>query len=214
MRQKLNENPVAQIALVGVLIVAVVFLFITQMGGGEEGGAETAAVPPETEAPIEAAAPEAAVTPPGSGSAGQPVAVPGSAPEIVAATTSASAPADRRLPRKVEDAYADNETIALLIVRDGGIDDHLVREATEVLEDRSHVAFFSAKAKHIARFAQITGPLGVNQAPALIVIRPKRLNGKGPAPASVTYGFQTKNDIRQTIRDAVYRGRTLTYSPN
>lgn len=214
MRQKLNENPVAQIALIGVLVVAVAFLFVTQMGGGEEEAPETGAVPPAAEAPAEGASPEAAVTPPGSGTAGQPVATPGSAPEIVAATTSASAPSDRRLPPKVEDAYADNKTIALLIVRDGGIEDHLVREATEVLEDRAHVAFFSAKAKNIARFAQITGPLGVNQAPALIVIRPKRLNGKGPAPASVTYGFQTKNDIRQTIRDAVYRGRTLTYAPN
>jgi hypothetical protein len=213
MRQKLNENPVAQIALVGVLLVLVAFFFLTKMGGGEES--ETASAPPAIEAPAgEVPAEEAAPTPAGTSSAGDAVAVPGTAPEIAAATTSTSAPADRAMPPKLERAYAGDKTIALLIVRDGGIDDHIVREATEVLEDRPHVAFFSAKAKNIARFAQITGPLGVNQAPALVVIRPKHLNGKGPAPASVTYGFQTKNDVRQMVRDAIYRGRTLTYSPN
>jgi hypothetical protein len=212
MRQKLNENPVAQIALVGVLLVLVAFFFLTKMGGGEEES-ETAAAPaieaPAGEFPAEEVPPVASAS-----TAGDAVSVPGTAPEIAAATTSTSAPSDRALPPKVERAYADNKTIALLIVRDGGIDDHLLREATDVLEDRRKVAFFSAKAKNVARFAQITGPLGVNQAPALIVIRPKHLNGKRPAPASVTYGFQTKNDVRQMVRDAVYRGRTLTYSPN
>jgi hypothetical protein len=212
MRQKLNENPTAQIALVGVLLVAAAFFLLTKMGGGEEE------VAPEAELPAGIEAPAAEGVPPGSPgaarTAGEPIAVPGTAPEIAAATTSAGAPADRPLPPAVESAYAENKTIALLIVRDGGIDDHLVRDATDVLEGRPRVAFFSAKAAHIARFAQITGPLGVNQAPALIVIRPKHLNRQGPAPASVTYGFQTKNDVRQAIRDAVYRGRTLTYAPS
>ena len=216
MRQKLNENPAAQIALVGVLIVAAALFFLSSKGGGEEEAApETAVTAPAVEG--EAATPEGeAAAPETSGSAapGEPAEVAGAAPEIVAATTSVSAPQDRKLPPRVEKAYANDETIALLIVRDGGIDDHLVREATEVLEKMNHVAFFSAKAKHIARFAQITGPLGVNQAPALVVIRPKRLNHGQPAPASVNYGFQTKNDVRQAIWDAVYRGRTLTYSPN
>jgi hypothetical protein len=210
MRQKLNENPVAQIALVGVLAILAGFFLLTKMGGGEEEAApETAVASPAEEATAPGAAPGS-----GGGQAGTAVSVPGTAPEIVATTTSTTAPTDRALPAKVEKAYAENKTIALLIVRDGGIDDHLLREATGVLEGRAEVAFFSAKAKHIARFAQITGPLGVNQAPALIVIRPKHLNGKGPAPASVDYGFQTKNNVRQAIRDAVYRGRTLTYAPN
>jgi hypothetical protein len=200
MRQKLNENPVAQIALVGVMLVIVGFLFISKMGGGESS--PEAAVPATSEE--EAAAPVVA----------EPVTTPGTAPVIPASTAAVSAPAARSLPHKVDTAYAEDKTIAVLIVRDGGIDDHLVREATEVTEKMTQVAFFSAKAKHVARFAQITGPLGVNQTPALIVIRPKDLNDGRPAPASVDYGFQTKVDIRQAVRDAVYRGRTLTYAPN
>jgi hypothetical protein len=201
MRQKLNENPVAQIALVGVMLVVVGYLFLSGMGGGEEEAAPETAATPSTEE----AAPTPATSAPAEG---------GVSPVIPAATASVSAPSDRQLPHAVNAAYAENKTIALLIVRDGGIDDHLVRDATDALEGMSRVSFFSAKAKHVARFAQITGPLGVNQTPALVVIRPKHLNDNGPAPASVTYGFQTKNDVRQAIRDAVYRGRTLTYAPN
>jgi pyruvate/2-oxoglutarate dehydrogenase complex dihydrolipoamide acyltransferase (E2) component len=202
MRQKLNENPVAQIVLVGVMLVVVGFLLVSGMGGGsEESAPESSATPPATE---ESTAPSETAT----------ATEGGAAPVISASTAAVSAPSDRQLPHAVEVAYAEDKTIALLIVRDGGIDDHLVREATQVLEDEPHVALFSAKAKHVARFAQITGPLGVNQTPALIVIRPKHLNGSGPAPASVTYGFQTKSDVRQAIQDAVYRGRKLTYAPS
>lgn len=211
MRQKLNENTAAQIALFGVLLLLGAFFLLSKMGGGggeEEPAPETGAVP----STLEAEGSTTAAT--GTAAPGQPVTVPGTAPEIVAATTSTTTPIDRKVPKRIETAYAHDKTIALLIVRDGGVDDHLVREATEVLEDSSHVAFFSVKAKHVARFAQITGPLGVNQAPALVVIRPKHLNDGHPAPASVTYGFQTKNDVRQAIRDAIYRGRTLTYAPN
>ncbi len=213
MRQKLNENPVAQIGLVGLLIVAAGFLLLSQMGGGQE--AETAAEPAPPGAVEEAGAPAEAAGPEGGGApAGAAVSIAGTPPEIAAATTSTSAPTDRELPPQVNSAYAEGKTIALLVVRDGGIDDHLVREATAALDGMSRVSFFSTKARNIARFARITGPLGVNQAPALVVIRPKELNGDGPAPASVTYGFQTKNDVRQAIHDAVYRGRTLTYAPN
>lgn len=202
MRQKLNENPVAQIALVGVMLVVVGFLLVSGMGGGEEEATpEAAATPSTTEATAPPAA-EATAT------------APGAAPVIPASTAAVSAPSDRPLPHAVNVAYAENKTIALLLLRDGGIDDHLLREASEVLEGKPDVSFFSTKAKNVARFAQITGPLGVNQTPALIVIRPKHLNKNGIAPASVTYGFQTKNDLRQEIRDAVYRGRTLTYAPN
>jgi type IV secretory pathway VirB10-like protein len=212
MRQKLNENPVAQIALVGVMLVVVGYLLVSGMGGGEEAAPETAATPSTTEATAPPSSTEATTSPTTEATAT--ATAPGAAPVIPPSTASVSAPSDRPLPHAVNVAYAENKTIALLLLRDGGIDDHLLREASEVLEGKSDVSFFSTKAKNVARFAQITGPLGVNQTPALIVIRPKHLNKNGIAPASVTYGFQTKNDLRQEIRDAVYRGRTLTYAPN
>ncbi len=214
MRQKLNENPVAQIVLIGVLFLVGGYFVLTQLGGGEEESAPESA---PTASVAESASPEGteeSAPSSGGGRAGSPVEVAGGGHEIAAASASATAPVDRPMPMRVQRAYASDKTIALLIVRDGGIDDHLLRDATDVLEGRPHVAFFSTRAQHIARFAQITGPLGVNQVPALIVIRPQRLNGKGPAPASVTYGFQTKAGVRQTIQDAVYRGDKLSYSPH
>ncbi len=86
----------------------------------------------------------------------------------------------------------------------------MTREASAVADGTSGVAFFAHRIDQIARYSAITGPLGVNQAPALIVVRPrKQLNGGGPAPATVNYGFQTGSDIRQAVVDARYtRPRT------
>lgn len=40
MREKLNQNPMAQVALVAVLLVAAAFLLLSSKGGGEEEAAE------------------------------------------------------------------------------------------------------------------------------------------------------------------------------
>jgi hypothetical protein len=203
MREKLNENPVAQLALLGVLAIFVGYLFLSKMGGGEEGASSESPV-----ASVESAPVETTVSTGGEATEGV-----GAAPQIAAATSSVSAPASRPLPRQVDVAYKDNEIVVVLLVRDGGVDDHIVRRATKMLEGNSHVAFFSAKAKNVARYAALTGPLGVNRVPALIVVRPKHLNNGGPAPASVNYGLDSVTGIRQTIREAVYKGPHLTYAP-
>jgi hypothetical protein len=203
MREKLNENPVAQIALLGVLAIFVGYLFLSKMGGGEEGASSESPVTSAESAPVETTV----------STGGESTETVGAAPQIAAATSSVSAPASRPLPRKVDVAYKNNRVVVVLLVRDGGVDDHIVRRATEMLEGNSRVAFFSAKAKHVARFAALTGPLGVNRVPALIVVRPKHLNNGGPAPASVNYGLNSGTGIRQTIREAVYKGPHLTYAP-
>lgn len=186
MRQKLNENPVAQIAVVAVLgIAAAIFLL-----GGVGGGGETSE----------------------SSSSSSPAGgLEGSTP--VAAASAVSAPAARSLPHPVEAAYARGDTVALLIYRPGGIDDRHAAAAAGVLGSMPGVAFFTAPVSEISRYAPITGPLGVNQAPALIVISPRSLNGDAPAPATVSYGFQSASDIRQAVVDAGYRGPELTYAP-
>ena len=205
MREKLNENPVAQIALIGVLAIVVGYFLLNNMGGGEEGGSSEGAAASAESAPAEGAAPVA--------KSGESTEVAGAAPVIAAATSAVVAPASHPLPHKVDVAYKKNQVVVVLLVRDGGVDDHIVRRATRMLEGNSHVALFSAKAKHVARFAALTGPLGVNRVPALIVVRPKHLNGGGPAPASVTYGLNSQAGIRETIREAVYKGPHLTYAP-
>lgn len=194
MRQKLNENPVAQIALIGVLALVAGYFVLSGMGGGEEEAGEG-----EAGAPTSAVTGEAA-----EGTAG------GTA---LTAPTAVAAPGDRSLPRPVEQAYERGETVVVLVVRDGGIDDRLVRKATNSLRGDASVALFIVEAKGIARYTPITGPLGVESAPALIVVRPKRFNAGGPAPATVDYGFRRADDVAQAIRDAVYSGPRLGYAP-
>lgn len=198
MRAKLNENPLAQIALLGVLAVVVGYLLLGN--GGEESGSP---------AGVESAPTETTVSTGG----GESTEAGGAAPQIAAATSSVTAPASRPLPHAVEVAYENNKIVVVLLVRDGGIDDHIVRRATKMLDGNPDVALFSAKAENVARFSALTGPLGVNRVPALIVIRPKKLNKGRPAPASVTYGLDSQTGIRQTIREAVYKGPHLTYAP-
>jgi hypothetical protein len=190
MRQKLNENPVAQIAVVAVLLLAGGYLLLTTMGGG--GSAESSESSGAAASGSEA---ETSTTP-------------------AAAASSISAPSERRLPRPVEEAYANGSTVVLLIYRPGGIDDHLLGDAADVLHGMSGVSLFEVPVKQIARYAPITGPLGVNQTPALVVVRSRRLNGDAPAPATVTYGFQSASDVAQAVRDADYRGPELSYAPN
>jgi hypothetical protein len=204
MRQKLNENPVAQIAVIAVLALVVgIFLLHPFGGGGEsEATAETSEVSGEAAISTE-------VSSTGSEEAAGIVST-----EQTATTTSTPLPVGSKMPGPVKAAYRRGDTIVLLVYRPGGIDDKLTRESTEVVGGMSAVAFFETSVDHIARYAEITGPLGVEQAPALVVVRSKRLNGGGPAPSTVTYGFQTADDVRQAIVDSRYRGPELTYAPN
>lgn len=202
MRDKLNENPVAQIAVVAVLLLVVGVFMLGNFSGGEaapEGEAETAT---PAEAAVAGAPEEAAAT--------------GSLEEVsaAAATASVAAPSTRPLPQDVEAAYEQGKTIVLLVYRQGGIDDKLVSEATNAVAGMSTVALFETPAGQVARYAAITGPLGVNQAPALIVVRSRDLNEGGAAPATVTYGFQSGSDVVQAVVDSGYTGPQLTYAPN
>jgi len=116
------------------------------------------------------------------------------------------------LPSDVTAAFKASETVVLLIVREGGIDDRMVREDTGALEGMSKVALFVIPAKQIARYAAITEGAGVNRVPALVVLRPKALSHGAPT-ASVNYGYQRAEDVVQAVIDARYKGRTLSYHP-
>ena len=211
MREKLNENPKAQVGLVVVLILAAAFMFMKSSGGGEE----------EESAPTEATVAVAGTSAVGTASAATPgeavegavesaVETAGEAGAVSAAPASVPAPPP---PPPVTAAYDAGRTVVLLIVHDGGIDDALVEQASAQLESRSDVALFTVPAAQIARYAAITVGLEVNRVPALVVMRPKRLSN-GTPQASVDYGFQTADGIEQAVQDAAYDGRELTYHPN
>lgn len=208
MRDKLNNDPMFQIGAVVVLIV-VGFLLFTMMGkGGEE---EEAAAP--TEATVSVEGTEASGTAVG--------ATPGEAVEAAteAALESTVAPAPAvsavtapPLPDPVQAAYDGGKTVVLLLVHDGGIDDRLVAKSTRALSSFPDTSVFIVPAKQVARYGAITLGVEVEQVPALIVVRPKRLSD-GVPQASVSYGFQTPEGIAQAMRDATYNGPEATYYP-
>jgi hypothetical protein len=197
MREKLNDNPMAQVAVIGFLVIAAGFFLLSTMGGGgseAEEGAEVGTTEPTTiSVSGEPEAEATGVTP-----------VPALPPQAAA-----TAPPP---PPAVVRAFNANQTVALLFVRNGGIDDKLVRESAERLESEPDVSFFTVPASRIARYASIAQGVAVDRVPALVVIRPKKLAGDIPQ-ASVQHGFQSSASIVQAVVDARYKGRTLDYHP-
>jgi hypothetical protein len=186
MREKLNENPLYQAAAVGVLLLVAGIFLMSTMGGKKEEAAE----PTEGLTATAVAEAEPAAAPP-----------PGALAE--------SAPPP---PAPVEAAFADNKTVVLLFVRNGGIDDRIVKDDVERLSGLSGVATFVVPADQIARYATIAQGVEVNRVPALVVVRPKHLD-HGIPTASVHDGYLSPQAVEQAVRDAGYKGRTLAYHP-
>jgi hypothetical protein len=188
VRDKLNNNPVAQVGLVAILVLAVAFMVLSKSGGGESEAEESSGV-------VEVTA-TASTLETVTGMGELPTSVP--APPLPAAFTA---------------AYDADKTVALLVVHNGGIDDaftHLALEEVAAVED---VKAFVVPVKKISHYAAVTVALDVNRVPALIVMRPRRLSG-GVPQASVDYGFQTPQSVVQAVRDASYKGPEGTYYPN
>jgi len=197
MREKLNENPMAQAVLVGVLLLVAAVFLLGKMGGGSEEEGEEAAAPTAAAtsaiAAVEAEAGSATSLPtlpaPGTG--------PGSLPPP---------------PRPVVAAFQANQTVVLLFVRAGGIDDRLTLNALKELEGMAGVTPFVVPSNHIARYVSIAQGVKVNRLPALVVVRPRHLDNGVPT-ASVQYGFQSAESVVQAVIDAGYKGPTLSYHP-
>jgi hypothetical protein len=193
MREKLNSNPLAQLAAVGVLLLLAAVFVMSSMGGGSEKAEESG----------EVASVESAVAP----------AVPteaGSATSLPAVSTGVGAPPS--IPRPVAAAFAADDTVVLLFIRNGGIDDAMVAAALPRLHSLTRVAIFVVPANRIARYAAIAQGANVNRVPALVVLRPKRLDNGIPT-ASVHYGYQSPESVEQAVIDAGYHGRTVPYHP-
>jgi hypothetical protein len=116
-----------------------------------------------------------------------------------------SVPATGPLPHRFSAAYDADETVALLVVHDGGIDDRYTKKALKAAAPVADATVIIVPAKQISRYAQVTVGLDVSQLPALIVMRPKSLS-HGQPQAIVAYGVQTPQSVYQTIVDASYKG--------
>ncbi len=214
MRERLNENPLAQLALVGLLIVAVGFLFVTRMGGGGSGEAVTST---PTQATVSVAGTDATATATGATpGAAVDAAAAAAAAQVGASTASGAIPSSvpaPPLPAAVTRAYKAGDTVVLLVVHNGGTDDRLVAQAVKELNGDASLALFVVPAAEISRYAAITLGVDVDRVPALVILRPKRVSD-GTPQASVAYGFKTSKSIAQAVRDASYNGPDATYYPN
>jgi len=217
MRQAINSNPMVQVAVIGVLILLVGVFFMMNM---KKKGSASSSTPTS---PTAASATGTAT--PGSSSAGtaSPTLVPGAS--AGAGSSSASAPSisgsvspdalvpGPGLPRPVVAAWKGGDAVVLLIVRSGGIDDRLVRGSVESLSADPGVSVFVTRAKDVARYSRITQGVGLNRAPALVVVRPRKQSGTTPE-AQVSYGFRNSQSVVQAVHDALYSGPDdLPYSP-
>jgi hypothetical protein len=109
-------------------------------------------------------------------------------------------------------SFAAGDTVVLVFVRNGGIDDRMVTGAVHRLGSLSQVATFVVPASRIARYAAIAQGVDVNRVPALVVLSPKRVDASIPK-ASVHYGYQSPESVEQAVIDAGYKGRTVPYHP-
>jgi hypothetical protein len=207
VREAINNNPVVQIGVLGGLALIVAVFFMMNMKGSsssESGATGASAVPP----PAASAPAPTGGTAPATGTAGS------TAPPATSGTVSPDAliPGPG-LPKPVVAAWKGGDTVALLVVRQGGIDDRLVRSSVRSLSGDSNVSVFVTRANRVARYSRITQGVGVSQAPALVIVRPKSVSGSAPE-AQVDYGFRDAQGVVQAVQDAVYTGKdNLPYSP-
>lgn len=213
MRKALNENPVVQMAMVGVLLVVAALLLFGGVLKKKEDSNETTTLPTTgaSAAPATAGAPPA-TDPAAAAPTTDPAAAAG------AAGTTASAPVGGipavpgpELPANVQSAIDGGKLIVLLVVRGGGIDDKRVARAVHRLAGLPGTEVFTTKARGISRYSRITQGVNVTRVPALVVVDP---TGDGTAEASVEYGFRSLPSVVQAVRDILYQGPTVAYSPD
>lgn len=212
MREKLNSNPTLQIALIGILAIAVAYFFL--LGGGGGGESKGTAATAETPATAETSSTTAAATPAAATPEGEAVAAEaGTAAPTAGIPAEASTMPTPSLPAPILRAYRSSKTVVLLVVRGGGIDDRFVARSVRVLALLPKLDVFVTRAKDIARYSAITLGVDVERVPALIVVRPRRLS-HGTLQATVSYGYQSPQSVVQAARDASYKGPEPTYYPN
>jgi hypothetical protein len=217
MRKALNENKTVQMVVILALLVGAGLMFLKMGSGGSEPAAggefPGSATPPTNEVSVSASVNGESV---GSATVEVPTAGTVAPPTAVVPSASVSKEALKPgpgLPTGVVSAWEDGQAVVLLVAKDASIDDRLVKDSVASLSARSGVAVFVTPASDVARYARITQGVGVERAPALVVIRPKRLSGSVPQ-ATVTYGFRTAQGVDQAVDDALYSGRdNVPYHP-
>jgi len=220
MRKAINDNPMVQIGVIGLLVVVVGFFLLTQMGKGSStsstSSTEASVAPDASATPSDSSA--TATTPPASTATTPSVSAPSTTPAAPAGSAAAPAAtgefvAGPGLPRPVVQAYNADKVVVLLVVRRGGIDDGAVKASVERMSGLPDTAVFMTNAGHVSRYSRIASGVDLDRVPALIVLRPQKLT-HGTPTATVSYGFRGPASVAQAIADALYNGPTnVPYYP-
>jgi hypothetical protein len=220
MRKALNENPMVQLAVLGVCaIVFAVILFTSVLKKDEQPAATTTSPAATTTSdPAASSDPSASASTPspsaGSSASGAAPATPETdtvTPPAGGATADGLLPS-KGLPEDVLVAFARNKAIALLVVDPKGLSDKQLEQFTDTLRSRDDVEVFVVNVKDIAKYARITAGVSVSRTPALVVVRPRKLTGSTPT-AAVSYGFRGPRSVNQAVDDALYDGKQVPSYP-
>ena len=209
MRKALNENPIAQVAVLGLLAIVVGFLLLTRVMKSDSGAEPAPTTTADATAPAAPAGTETApATPPTTPS--ETPSTPSDATPSAAAGEFVAGPG---LPKPVVGAYDRGDTVALFVYRRGGLDDSALAGSIQRLRGVGGVAVFTTRALHVARYSRIVGGVDLDRAPALVVVSPRSLSGGGLPSATVSYGFRDFESVAQAVHDAGYDGKDLPYYP-
>ena len=212
MRKAINENPVVQAALIGVLVIVGGLMLLMRMGGSDEPAAEApVAAAPATDSAAAAPAAGAPATDPAT-------AAPATGTPAPAGAAPAGAPGDFKagpgLPEEIVAAYDAGDAVVVLIVNERGIDDRRLKTLVQTLRSNPGAAVFVVDVRDVADYSRITEGVDLDRTPALLVVRPKALTEGSMPSAVVSYGFRGEASVQQALEDALYKGpEDLPYYP-
>jgi len=215
MRKAINDNPIVQIGLLGLLGVVAAVVFMSSMGGDPPPPEETTA----TESSATAApATSGASTAPADAAA--PTSPSTTAPEAVPGAPAGGTPfeAGKGLPAEVVNAHESGNVVVLLVMQNKGIEDEQLERDVGSLERRGDTSVFVTDAKNVSRYSRIAEGVTLDRVPAIIVLHPfkGKLAGNEAPPmpeASVAYGYRGPESVVQVVNDALYDGDVGPYSP-
>ena len=212
MRRAINENPVVQAALIGVLVVVGGLMLLMRMGGSGEPAAEApVAAAPATDSAAAAPAAGAPATDPTAAAPATGTPAPAGAAPAGAPGTFKAGPG---LPEEIVAAYDAGDAVVVLVVNERGIDDRRLKTIVQTLKSNPGAAVFVVDVRDVADYSRITQGVDLDRTPALVVLRPKALTEGSMPSAIVSYGFRGEASVQQALEDALYKGpEDLPYYP-
>jgi len=212
VRRAINENPVVQAALIGVLVIVGGLMLLMRMGGSDEPAAEApVAAAPATDSAAAAPAAGAPATDPTAAAPATGTPAPAGAAPAGAPGTFKAGPG---LPEEIVAAYDAGDAVVVLVVNERGIDDRRLKTMVQTLKSNPGAAVFVVDVRDVADYSRITEGVDLDRTPALVVLRPKALTEGSMPSAVVSYGFRGEASVQQALEDALYKGpQDLPYYP-